>query len=751
MNIKPVLIVEHCSSGLKLCESKSQSKKYLMEGVFTEFDVKNRNDRIYTSGGFLPHLDELMERKKQIGVIFGEFDHPDVFDTSLSRVSHVVENMWYNKEKNRVDGQIVLLDTHWGKEAKAIVNEGYPIFVSSRAAGVTDSAGKVELKKLFTYDCVADPGFSSAKMSLKSVNESLGIDNDASYRLYEAPEQLYKKYSKVFDLSNETKTNELFEMNKNDLVTKTQLTEYSDYLVKELNSTKSSIQKMVKETKNTNVNADQLTKLAKYYEALNEQNEKVVKYLDYLTSKVKLVVTENTELKETTKQLKSDTKNLIKENKNLSNTLNKSIDYQNYLAENLDKNISYSDYLAENLDKNISYSDYLAENLDKNISYSDYLAENLDKNISYAEYLAENLDKNISYSEYIAENLDKNISYSEYIAVDKNISYSEYIAENLDTSIKYQEYIAENLDTSIKYQEYIAEATDHTMNYGGMIAETLNENKDSLNEGVHIQSPTEYLKGKMKVVADAGGEALKQKVKKGSVGTPTKTHKGRLSRAGHPQVTLADKAPTEYLKGDMKKTKEEPGKDIKPGKDLNSNESLKTKKFKQGNLTSKIDKLITEAKKRDASLEKEPHFYKFLNRSQIKAFESLKVEEQESIKVTLNESSYYSAKDVLTTMRGVLNAKQVSPEEKLLGNMPKEYEKIWESLDNTQKKSVVAQSKFYVLDSEDKIENFWRTRKLATKSLNETKQLIQKDEMDLNEKLSENQINSFMERFNSLK
>jgi hypothetical protein len=299
-----------------------------------------------------------------------------------------------------------------------------------------------------------------------------------------------------------------------------------------------------------------------------------------------------------------------------------------------------------------------------------------------------------------------------------------------------------------------------------MIAKTLNENSDSLNEGVHIQSPTEYLKGKMKTAPESSGEALKQKVKKSSIGTAQKTHKGRLSRAGHPQVTLVDKAPTEYLNGNMKKTKDQPGKDIKPGKDLNSNESVKTKKtkktkkvkkinetrkFNSGKLTSKIDTLINEAKKREASLEKEPHFYKFLNRSQIKAFESLKAEEQEDIKVVLNESSYYSAKDVLTTMRRVLNAKQVSPEEKLLSAMPKEYEKVWESLDNTQKKSVIAQSKFYVLDSEDKIENFWKTRKLGVKSLNESKKLIQKDELELNENLSEDQINSFMERFERLK
>ncbi|MDD4149544.1 MAG: hypothetical protein PHE33_05900, partial [Bacteroidales bacterium] len=43
---------------------------------------------------------------------------------------------------------------------------------TSRAAGITESDGTVSLKKLFTYDIVADPGFASAKMSLVSLNES---------------------------------------------------------------------------------------------------------------------------------------------------------------------------------------------------------------------------------------------------------------------------------------------------------------------------------------------------------------------------------------------------------------------------------------------------------------------------------------------------------------------------------------------------------------------------------------------------
>jgi hypothetical protein len=37
------------------------------------------------------------------------------------------------------------------------------LFSYHQAAGITESDGSVSLKKLFTYDIVADPGFASAK------------------------------------------------------------------------------------------------------------------------------------------------------------------------------------------------------------------------------------------------------------------------------------------------------------------------------------------------------------------------------------------------------------------------------------------------------------------------------------------------------------------------------------------------------------------------------------------------------------
>ena len=154
------MIIDNTLGGLeKINEvvSRKGNTLYIMKGIFTEFLKKNRNDRIYTPEKFLPHLSELLERKELLKVVYGEFDHPDVFDTSLSRISHTVHNAWYVKEENRVDGEIRLTSTFYGKEARSLVDDDLPIFVSSRAAGVTESNGEVTVKKLFTYDAVGDP------------------------------------------------------------------------------------------------------------------------------------------------------------------------------------------------------------------------------------------------------------------------------------------------------------------------------------------------------------------------------------------------------------------------------------------------------------------------------------------------------------------------------------------------------------------------------------------------------------------
>ena len=180
---KDLLIVEMSSSALNV--TSSENKDYVLEGVFGQIDQKNRNNRIYTEAEYVPQI-EALQAKIKSSKLLGELDHPQQFDTSLKNVSHIVEDLYYDKDSKEVRGKIRLLDTDAGRQAKALVDAGVPLQISSRAAGAVESNGKVKIKQLFTYDLVADPGFENAE--LKRVNESYGFGNDTGVYIYEMGE-----------------------------------------------------------------------------------------------------------------------------------------------------------------------------------------------------------------------------------------------------------------------------------------------------------------------------------------------------------------------------------------------------------------------------------------------------------------------------------------------------------------------------------------------------------------------------------
>jgi len=766
--MKPVLIIENQRNSLKVNENATTKQDYRLSGPFTDFDVVNRNNRIYTATEFVPHLERMMEKKKW-GVIYGEMDHPENFDISLKAISHTIENAFYNESLNRVEGEIRLLNTHHGKDAKALVDDGLPLFVSSRAAGVTESNGKVKLNQLFTYDLVADPGFSSARMQVKNINESLGFRNDGNFMIIESTKHdlsnLAAKFDQsshinIFDLSDDSKTNDLFNMNKNDMVTKKQLSEWSQHLIAQIKENDSKIISKITESKGSKKYDKELETLLEYKENMISQFEivqknidsqfkKYEKYFDYLAEKVEFSI-KSTEVLETKTEKLVEFSNYIVEELDktidfsnyLSENLNNSIEYSNYLYEGLDKAIDYTNYLAESLDKTIDYSQYIAENLTNTIKYSNYLAEGIDKNIDYTQYIAENLDNNIGYTQYIAENLDSNIGYTQYIAenLDTNIGYANYIGENLDANIGFSQYIAENLEATIEYADYISECVDTSMDYSNSIAESINsvnKNGSLITEKIKISTADEYL----------------------TIIKYNKKDKEEEEKEAKQEAKNSKKIKELKFKKFAKNNEEEEEENIntkKKNKEVSSDEEeSETEKFIKENskvsLTDKISQLIEEAKKREASKVVRPNFYEFITADDIKSFESLKNDEQESVKIAMNESTgYYSRHDVLSIMKQVLDKGKPSAEETLIVNMPTEIKSLWEKVDMKTKKSILAQAKFYDTSSAILAEHFWNTRKLGS-SINESKVLVNSANPFENiNKLSDEQVEFFSNKFKNL-
>ena len=163
---------------LRLNEAVSTKEEYILEGIFADLNgEENRNGRIYTAEEYLPHLEYLRNDIKKGEPLLGELDHPaDRFEISLQNVSHQIIDLWFDQSKNQVLGKIKLLDTPSGKIAKALVEDGVPLHISSRAAGTVDpQTHKVKIQQMFTFDLVATPGFSQA--ILHRVNESANAKN----------------------------------------------------------------------------------------------------------------------------------------------------------------------------------------------------------------------------------------------------------------------------------------------------------------------------------------------------------------------------------------------------------------------------------------------------------------------------------------------------------------------------------------------------------------------------------------------
>ena len=169
-------------------------------------------------------------------------------------------------------------------------------------------------------------------------------------------------------------------------------------------------------------------------------------------------------------------------------------------------------------------------------------------------------------------------------------------------------------------------------------------------------------------------------------------------------------------------------------------------------IKNKIDKLISETKKRKASEEVDPHFFMFLSEQNKETWKKLSPEDKEKTIVAINESTYASEKDVLNIIRETLENSKTE-EEVLIDSIPEDLIDTWNGLNDTVKQSVLAQSKFYpyLSKSEAKLESFWYSRDLDKYSTEPKKVLINENKNYIDDiKLDEIQVNRYLDLFKNL-
>jgi hypothetical protein len=639
-------------SSSALSVTPSDNKDYILEGVFGQIDQKNKNNRIYTESEYVPQI-EALQQKIGASKLLGELDHPAQFDISLKNVSHIIEELTYDKDSKEVRGRIKLLDTDAGRQAKALVDAGVPLQISSRAAGAVESNGQVKIKQLFTYDLVADPGFENAE--LKRVNESYGFSNDTGLYIYEVGQANLTE-----NIENKT-TNTQIKENKNmaEFVKSEDFNKYSEYLANEIKTLKESIE-----------------------------------------AKDEAASGENT------------VENLTQHNNHIVESVNDLTEYVGYIAEQLDGSIQYAEHIAEKTDQSISYSESIAEKLDQGISYTEHLAESVSKVKDFANYLAEAHNEGaesnntlLEYVEYLKENLQSVSEYAEYIAeslnetveeVEVNVEAEEDKEEDVEAADNVEgeevakeagednEEVTEEEDPAKDKDE--AEDTDEIENIGDNSEEgAVAADSDEAGKEVEEIEDEEVEAGDNSEEGDVGGE--------------------EVAKEGDEDADDAVTSDSE-IEDETEEADAGEGEEEAEGED-GAHDPLEAYK---ADISSKLDALVENATKKE---NENPSFFKVVSSATRNKYNELSESAKTDVRGIVSKRGFMTESEIMSVMNEAqLIVESAGAQPTFIALMPSEYKEAWANLSESKQNNIIAQSKYHTLNTEYQVANFWQTRDL---------------------------------------
>lgn len=149
-------------------EAKDNGKKNLyIEGVFMQYDTKNKNGRTYPRSVMESEVRRYVKEKVEPGRAFGELTHPNSPQVDLNNVSHVIKSLKF-ENNGHVIGKAQIIEQGKGLIALGLISAGANLGVSSRALGSLKqlSDGTMEVQEDFHLvtpaDIVSDPSAPDA-------------------------------------------------------------------------------------------------------------------------------------------------------------------------------------------------------------------------------------------------------------------------------------------------------------------------------------------------------------------------------------------------------------------------------------------------------------------------------------------------------------------------------------------------------------------------------------------------------------
>ena len=728
-NSKDLLIVEMSSSQLSV--ASDENKDYILEGIFGQIDHKNKNNRIYTEDEYLPQIQALQDKIKS-SKLLGELDHPQQFDISLKNVSHVVEELYYDKDTKEVRGRIKLLDTDAGRQAKALVDAGVPLQISSRAAGAVESNGRVKIKQLFTYDLVADPGFENAE--LKRVNESYGFDNESGLWIYEVGND-------ETPIQEQTETTIETNNNKNmaEFVKAEDFHKYSEYLAGEI--------KAIKEDIGAQSEDNTLENVKSHNDHIVESVNTLSEYVEYLAGK-----------------------------------LDESIQYTEHVAEKADQGISYTESVAEKVDQSIQYSEHLAEAVSKVKDFANYLAEAHNEGtetnealLGYVEYLKENLQSVSEYAEYIATSINENLVTEEDEEVaEEEVEETEEVAEEDVAEEVAAEEVAEEDEAGEGAEEVVKDETEVAEeDEAGEGAEEVVEDDDAEEPGQDVEDAEEDIEeigdnseeGDVDPKGDIGepadeledetvksdaevedkvedeSEELEDELVDGEDGAKevadeVEESEEDVEEGGEPGV------PAEELEDETEDVSEvEPEGETEEAEPGESEEEAEGEEgahdpleaYKE-EISSKLDALVEAAQVKE---NENPSFLNIVSSSVQEAYNALNEDAKTEVRNAVSKRAFMNESQIsaiIENANAVVEAKSAEPF--YITAMPAEYREKFEALTESKQNQIKAQANYHTLKTEYQVRNFWETRDLREVKV-DLEKLATVNESAVNEKVDE--------------
>jgi hypothetical protein len=164
----------------------SDGKKSLhLNGICIQGDIRNANQRIYSSREIDRAVKTLNEQISGGYSVCGELDHPQDLKINLDRVSHMITKMWMDGPNGY--GKLKIIPTPMGQLVSTMLESGVKLGVSSRGSGEVDGSGNVQGFEIITVDIVAQPSAPGAYPT--PVYEHL-MNNRGGYQAYRIAQEV---------------------------------------------------------------------------------------------------------------------------------------------------------------------------------------------------------------------------------------------------------------------------------------------------------------------------------------------------------------------------------------------------------------------------------------------------------------------------------------------------------------------------------------------------------------------------------